>query len=332
MQQKAQAQPVMRILIVDDSEDSRDLTEAALLGAGYTDVVTAPSANDAYNILGIGKDADGATAAIDLILLDIVMPDVDGIETCARIRSDPRYGYIPVIMITALADMDSLANAFIAGANDYISKPLNRIELLARVRAALKLKAELARRQDREKELLTFVDNRGDRRPATCVDDLTGMFVGEIAEAYLTAAPARSDGEPLSVITLAVDRLDACRAAKGDNAANAILTAVATVIRSASAAVGVIAACYRNGIFVIVAPGYNAAAGLKFAESLRTAVARLALKNAEAISADYVTASLAVSSGLAPRPTERVKLLTQALNSVQALAARGGGKVISVNA
>ena len=60
MQQNAQAQAVMRILIVDDSEDSRDLTKAALLSAGYTDVVTAPSAADAYKILGIDKGVDGA--------------------------------------------------------------------------------------------------------------------------------------------------------------------------------------------------------------------------------------------------------------------------------
>ncbi len=153
------------------------------------------------------------------------------------------------------------------------------------MRAALKLKAELARRQDREKELLNFVSNRGDRRPGSCIDDLTGLFVAEVAEAYLTGTPARSDAEPLSVITLAVDRLDACRAARGDKAANAILASVAAAIRSTSAAVGVVAASYRNGLFVIVAPGYDATAGRKFAESLRAAVAHLALTNVEAISA-----------------------------------------------
>lgn len=332
MQQNAQTRPTMRILIVDDSEDSRDLTEGALLSAGYKDVITAASAAEAYKTLGIGIAPGSSVAPVDLMLLDIVMPEVDGIEACARIRGDGRYADIPIIMITSLADMDSLSNAFIAGANDYITKPLNRIELLARVRAALKLKAELVRRQDREKELLNFVSNRGDRRPGTCIDANTGLFVGEIAESYLTAAPAGIGREPLSVIALAVDRLDACRAAKGNKTADAILAAVAAALRACSAAVDVIAASYPNGIFVVVAPGYSAAAAAKFAGTLRSAVARLALPNAESISADHVTVSVAVASGTTAPGSDRVRLLTQAISSVQALAAKGGGEVAFASA
>jgi PleD family two-component response regulator len=332
MLKNGQTEATTRILVVDDSEDSRELSEAALHSAGYKDVVTAASAADAYNLLDIGKRVAGGAAAVDLILLDVVMPDVDGIEVCARVRGDGRYADVPIIMVTSLADMDSLANAFMAGANDYINKPLNRIELLARVRSALKLKAELVRRQERERELLNFVSNRGNGRPSTCFDDVTGLFVGEVAEAYLTGAPGRGAGEPISVITLAVDRLDACRAAQGEKAANAILAAVAATVRAASAAVGVIAASYRNGILVVVAPGYNTAAAVKFAESLRTAVARLALKNVEAISADHVTVSLAVSCNHATRETDHIKLLTQAINSVQIAAARGGGNEVAVSA
>ena len=322
----------MRILIVDDSEDSRDITEAALHSAGYKDVVMAASASDAFKFLNIGKDTGNTSVAVDIILLDIVMPDIDGIEACARIRSDGRYGDIPIIMVTSLADMDSLSNAFVAGANDYITKPINRIELLARVRAAFKLKAELVRRQERERELLNFVSNWGDRRATLWLDDVTGLFVGEVAEAYLTASPTRMDGEPISVITLAVDRLDACRAAKGDKVVNAIQARVAAAIRTTIATIGVVAASYRNGLFVIVAPGYNAAAATKLAETLRAAIARLALSNAESIAADHVTASLAVCSGSAAREADRIKLLTQAISSVQASASRGGDAVIAMRA
>lgn len=151
----------MHILVVDDTENSRDIAEAALLSAGYRDVSTAGSAIEAYGFLGLEKSLDGDDADIDLILLDIVMPEIDGIEACARIRSDARYSDLPVIMVTALADMDSLSNAFVAGATDYITKPLNHIELLARVRSALKLKAELDRRQARERELLSFLSTLG---------------------------------------------------------------------------------------------------------------------------------------------------------------------------
>lgn len=322
----------MRILIVDDSEDSRDITEGALLSAGYKDVVPAGSAWEAFKFLDIGEPSGKDAAPVDIILLDIMMPEVDGIEACARIRNDGRYNDIPIIMVTALADMDSLANAFVAGANDYITKPINRIELLARVRAALKLKAELVRRQERERELLNFVANWGDRRARIWVDDITGLFVGEVAEAYLTASPKRTGGEPISVIALAVDRIEACRAAKGDADANAILASVGAAIRESMAHVGVVAASYRNGIFVLVAPGYDAAAATMLAETLRLAVARLALSNAEAIAADHVTASVAVTSSAATQDTDRIKLLTQAIRSIHDLSARGDDEANAMRA
>lgn len=322
----------MRILIVDDSEDSRDITEGALLSAGYKDVVLAGSARKALKLLDIGEPSGKDAAPIDIILLDILMPEIDGIEACARIRNDGRYNDIPIIMVTALADTDSLANAFVAGANDYIHKPMNRIELLARVRAALKLKAELVRRKERERELLDFVANWGDRRAGLWIDNVTGLFVGAVAEAYLVASPNRIDEEPISVIALAVDRVEACRAAKGDTAANAILASVGAAIRASMAHIGVVAASYRNGVFVLVAPGYDATAATMLAETLRLAVARMALANVETIAGDHVAASVAVTSGAAIHETDRIKLLTQAIKSLQDLSAGGGGEANAMRA
>jgi sigma-B regulation protein RsbU (phosphoserine phosphatase) len=76
-------------------------------------------------------------AQADVILLDLVMPVVDGIEACARIRSDSRYSGIPIIMVTAVNDVDRLTDAFVAGASDYVTKPIVPADLLARVRATL---------------------------------------------------------------------------------------------------------------------------------------------------------------------------------------------------
>jgi sigma-B regulation protein RsbU (phosphoserine phosphatase) len=320
----------MRILIVDDSEDSRDITEAALASAGYQDVVGVDSAWSAFKYLDIGNANNTPAMPVDIILLDILMPEVDGIEACARIRGDGRYADVPVIMVTALVDMDSLSNAFIAGANDYITKPINRIELLARVRASLKLKAELARRQERERQLLAFVSDWGDRRSEQWIDEVTGLFVGEVAEAYLASTPTQRGREPISVITLAVDRLEACRAADGDAAVKIILASVAAAIRGIAATMGVIGACYRNGVFVIVAPGYDGTAAGKLAEALRSAVAHLAIASSESIAADHVTASVAVNSGYVTQEAERIKLLTQAIGSIQNAAGRGGNEVIAM--
>src|SRR5258708_35117508 len=141
----------MRILAVDDSEDARDLAEGTLLSAGYDDVVTAGSGWEALKILDIGRNSD-ERPTVDVVLLDVIMPDMDGVETCARIRNDQRYGDLPIIMVTSVDDMSTLSNAFVAGANDYVTKPVNRMERIARVRAALRLKADRDRRQARDHE------------------------------------------------------------------------------------------------------------------------------------------------------------------------------------
>src|SRR6204780_2930505 len=202
---------VMRILVVDDQEDSRDLTEGALLSAGYADIVTAASGWEMLKILDVGRTTSEASQ-FDVVLLDIVMPEMDGVEACARARNDARYADLPIIMVTSLDDMNSLSNAFVAGATDYVTKPVNRVELVARVRASLKLKQELDRRQARERELLSFVSNWGDRRATALIDEMTGLFAGEAAEAYLRATSTGESGAIVSILALTLDRFYVYRA------------------------------------------------------------------------------------------------------------------------
>jgi sigma-B regulation protein RsbU (phosphoserine phosphatase) len=319
----------MRILIIDDSEDGRDIAEVMLAVAGYREVFTAGSAADAYRFLGIGGAATSEPAVVDLVLLDIIMPEVDGIEACARIRQDPRYSVVPIIMVTALGDMDSLANAFVAGASDYISKPLNQVELQARVRSALKLKSELDRRQAREQELLQILSKSGGSRAANWIDKTTGLFTGELAEAYLMADADAAPKGNTSVIALRVDRLDACRTTQGEAAAAAIVAKVAYAVRATAATVGVVAAVYSDGLIVLVAPEMDAKPARDLAEALRTSVAALRIKNSEAIFANHVTASVAVVTGRANRGGNRVHLLTRAISAVPKVTVARGDRVMS---
>jgi len=319
----------VRILVVDDAEDSRDLTEAALLSAGYTDVATASSGWEALKLLDVGRASD-AKPPFDVVLLDILMPEMDGVETCARIRNDTRCIDLPVIMVTALDDMDSLANAFVAGATDYITKPVNRVELVARVRAALRLKQELDRRQARERELLSFISNWGDRRASTLIDEATGLFVGEAAEAYLTAARSGDKEEVVSILALVLDRLDVFRSAKGDGAARNVLAQVARAVRRLAATIGIVAAAYRNGTIVLVAPELAANSARDLGETLRATVDKLRLPNSEALASDHVTASVAAITGRVKRTNDRVRLLTQAIARVQDATGEGGNRVLAM--
>ena len=233
-------------------------------------------------------------------------------------------------MVTSLADMDSLANAFVAGATDYVTKPINRVELVARVRSALKLKAELDRRQAREHELLSFLSNWGDRRADVWIDETTGMLIGEVAEAYLTAATKSQSDDTVSVLALSLDRFEVYSTANGMEASKSVLAEIAQAIRRLAATIGIVAASYRNGTFIVVAPDYGANLARSLGESLCTTIAKLRLSNSESIASDHVTASVAAVTGKVRNAKDRIHLLTLAISKVQEVAAAGGNRVLAL--
>ena len=116
------------ILVVDDVPQNLRLLEAVLEPRGYK-VVTATS----------GEEALERLAGVDLVLLDVVMPGIDGYEVCRRLRSDPRTSFLPVVMVTASGEQEKRL-AIEAGADDFVAKPFDHDELLARVRSLLRIK------------------------------------------------------------------------------------------------------------------------------------------------------------------------------------------------
>lgn len=140
----------MGILIVDDSEDQLLLLDRLLKDAGYREIVLANSAVEALQML---KECNASSRTTDLILMDVMMPEVGGIEACYRIKEIECLKDTPIVMVTALAETEKLQLAFSAGAVDYIIKPVKKVELLARVSSILKLKHEIDRRKAHEKEL-----------------------------------------------------------------------------------------------------------------------------------------------------------------------------------
>ncbi len=120
-----------RILVVDDNPLNVKLL-AARLAREYYAVTTANNGTEAL--------AAARADAPDLILLDVMMPDIDGFETCRRLRADSRTRHIPVVMVTALSDIEDRVKGLEAGAQDFLSKPIQDTALLARVRSLLRLK------------------------------------------------------------------------------------------------------------------------------------------------------------------------------------------------
>jgi two-component system cell cycle response regulator len=120
-----------RILVVDDILPNVKLLEAKL-SSEYYDVLTATSGEEALQ--RVAQDSP------DLVLLDVMMPGMDGFEVCRRIKANPAYAHIPVVMVTALTDSTDKVRGLEAGADDFLSKPVNDTALMARVRSLVRLK------------------------------------------------------------------------------------------------------------------------------------------------------------------------------------------------
>jgi diguanylate cyclase (GGDEF)-like protein len=160
------------------------------------------------------------------------------------------------------------------------------------------------------------------------IDEATGLFTAHVAEAYLAADADFVLNGDTSIIALAIDRIDACRATQGEATAAAIVAKVARAIRATAATVGVIAAAYRGGVIVLIAPEMESAIALRLGEALRMSVSALRIANPESIAANHVTASVAVVTGRAHRNSERLHLLTRAISAVSRIAAAGGNRVV----
>ena len=140
------------VLVVDDDPVNFDVIEILLFKEEYE-----------LHYKDNGADAIASLAEIkpDIILLDVMMPDMDGIEVCQQIKNAKKWQHIPIIIISALSDKEDLARCLEAGADDFISKPINSLELCARVRSMLRIKSQYDHIQEtmvlREEMMQTIV-------------------------------------------------------------------------------------------------------------------------------------------------------------------------------
>lgn len=150
------------ILIVDDEPDNFEVVEILLFKDGYH-----------LHYVSSGREAIAQLDIInpDLILLDVMMPEMDGIETCERLKAHPTGQHIPILMLTALSQKEDLARGLAAGADDFLSKPVNGLELRARVTSMLRIKHQYDYLQDllQMREDLTSAIVHDLRNPLTTV-------------------------------------------------------------------------------------------------------------------------------------------------------------------
>ncbi len=130
-QQNKDADRLPTILVVDDDQQNLELVQAYLEDI-ECETVAARDGIEALDLV--------ASAKPDLILLDVMMPKMSGFEVCRRLKNDPDTSQIPVIMVTALNEFGDIERGIDSGTDDFVSKPINKLELLTRIRTMLKLK------------------------------------------------------------------------------------------------------------------------------------------------------------------------------------------------
>lgn len=119
------------ILVADDQVPNRELLDELLSNAGFTVITAADGAEALHQI---------SRAPVDLMLLDVMMPRLSGFEVCAKVKAEPETCLIPVVLVTALSGKQDRLEGIRAGADDFLTRPIDRVELLARVTSLLKLK------------------------------------------------------------------------------------------------------------------------------------------------------------------------------------------------
>ncbi len=133
-----------RVLIADDNQPNRELLEAYLEGEGYEIIM----AHDGEHTMQVVKEQSP-----DIVLLDIMMPRLSGYEVCEQLKANAETRKIPVLMVTALNEMGDIEKAIEKGCDDFLKKPVNRLELQTRVRSLLRVR-HLQNERDR---LLAYV-------------------------------------------------------------------------------------------------------------------------------------------------------------------------------
>lgn len=292
-------QPQPRILVVDDRLTNIELI-ADIFGEEY-EVLFATEGEKALEI--------AATENPGVILLDVMMPGMDGYEVCRRLKANHRTEEIPVIFITALGDEEAETRGLELGAVDYVAKPFRPAVVKMRVKNQIELK--LAREQ------LTRL---------AITDGLTGLANRRHFDNVLTLEYARHSrsGSELSLIMLDIDQFKAYNDTYGHIKGDDCLRQVAHAIGSAVGRPPDLAARYGGEEFVCILPETNQAGAVVVADRIRKAIIALAIPHGASNVADCVTASLGVVTTRCVQGKSVLNIVAQA--DEQLYAAKCGGR------
>jgi two-component system, cell cycle response regulator len=274
-----------RILVVDDNRDNVEIIATRLRFRGYL----------------IDEASDGAQAiasvhqnAPDLILLDVMLPDIDGYEISRRLKGDDKLPFIPIILVTARDTTQDKVAGLDAGADDYLTKPINFPELEARVRSMLRIKKLQDEIELKNKELERL----------SISDGLTGLFNHRHIHALLNQEFERTErtGERITVAMFDLDRFKSVNDNYGHQAGDRVLEEMADILRESAREIDRLGR-YGGEEFMVLLPDTSIDDAEVFVERVRREVARRPFDIGE----DKEPLRMTISAGIATFPHERVK-------------------------
>jgi two-component system cell cycle response regulator len=306
-----------RILVVDDHPDNIHLLRARLEARGYI-----------VDEAGDGEAALArvyATPAPDLILLDVMMPKIDGLEVARRIKSDESLPFIPVIMQTALDTTESVVQGFEAGADDYITKPINFRELDARVRSLLRIQSLQSALEQRERELSAA---NAQLLVMSSTDVLTGVANRRSLEERLHEMWEHSQRlhEPLSLVMCDIDHFKRVNDEYGHQAGDAVLQQFAGLLAKEAREIDRVGR-YGGEEFVLLLPGTVLDAAVTFAERIRDCVEQREFSYGEGESL-HRTMSCGVAAWPHPLVSDQEALIKAADDALYVAKETGRNRVV----
>jgi two-component system cell cycle response regulator len=253
-----EAEPQGHILVVDDHEDNIEVLKVRLESWGYA---TASCSNGADALAYVEQSPP------DLILLDVMMPEISGIEVARRIKGNSKLPFIPIIMQTALDSTEDKVEGLEAGADDYITKPIDFAELKARLRSMLRIKRLQEALEEREKELLEVNERL---RFMSQTDGLTGLdnrrHLNERIDEMFQHAQRLN--EPFSLVMCDLDKFKSVNDTYGHQAGDEVLKQLARILKDEAREIDRVGR-YGGEEFMLLLPGTVLDAAVTFAERVR---------------------------------------------------------------
>ena len=274
-----------KILVVDDIPVNIQLLHKQLTASGF-EVVNARNGEEALKQVEQEKP--------DLVLLDVMMPKLDGFETCKLLKSNEKTEYIPIIMVTALNEIEDKIKGIEAGADDFITKPFNKHELLVRVKSLLRIK----KLHDQLQEKVDQLEQAKERlRELAITDGLTGLYNHRYFKQFLAKEIIRANRHTtkVSLAMIDIDHFKIYNDTHGHLAGDKVLQQIAKLMDKNLRSID-LAARYGGEEFVIVLPQTNLNAAKIVAQKLQNIVENSQFEKEETQPNGKITISVGIAT------------------------------------